>query len=74
VVASVSTLAFIGSVTPTVAAETALFATAIATLNKLAFSWYISKEVSKRALIPTLLMAFAAFSMGIALVLLRNGP
>lgn len=74
VVASVSTLAFIGSVTPTVAAETALFATAIATLNKIAFSWYISKEVSKRALIPTLLMAFAAFSMGIALVLLRNGP
>jgi len=73
VVASVSTLAFIGSVSPTVAAETALFATAIATLNKLAFSRYISKEVSKRALYPTLIMAIAAFSMGMALIILRNG-
>jgi uncharacterized membrane protein (DUF4010 family) len=73
VVASVSTLAFVGSVSPSIAAETALFATAIATLNKLAFSWYISKEVSKRALVPTLIMAIAAFSMGMALVILRNG-
>ncbi len=73
VVASVSTLAFIGTVTPSVAAETALFATAIATLNKMAFTLYVSKAVSKRALIPTLIMAIAAFSMGMALVLLRNG-
>ncbi len=73
VVASVSTLAFIGSVSPSVAAETALFATAIAALNKLAFSGYISKDVSKRMLVPTLVMAIAAFSMGIALILIRNG-
>jgi hypothetical protein len=66
-------LAFIGSVSPTVAAEIALFATAIATLNKLAFSWYVSKEVSKRVLVPTLIMAITAFSMGIALILLRSG-
>ena len=73
VVASVSTLAFVGSITPWVAAETALFATAIAALNKLAFSWYISKEVSRHVFVPTLVMAAAAFSMGIALALIRNG-
>jgi uncharacterized membrane protein (DUF4010 family) len=73
VVASVSTLAFVGSVAPSVAAETALFATAIAALNKLLFTYYISKDVSKRILVPTLAMAIAAFSMGIALILIRNG-
>ncbi len=73
VVASASTLAFVGSVSPWVAAETALFATAIAALNKLAFSWYISKDVSKRILVPTLAMAVAAFAMGVALILIRNG-
>ena len=71
VVASVSTLAFVGTIDPWTAAVTAILATAISSINKLVLSRATCRDVSKAVLGRMTLVAALAIVLTIMVLVLR---
>lgn len=72
VVASVSTLAFVGTIDPWTAAITAVLATAIASANKLLLSRVTCKDVAKAVQTRVVIMTVAAFAVTALMFILRT--